>query len=578
LAIARYHDGVKLLNLKTMEVTTKISDASYESRLSFSPDGRLLAVIETDGIQLWDVGTHELVADLKQTFGGKKAGLFSPVENLFASGSLDRTVRLWHEEDHDVRSSLVGHATEVEDMVFSPDGRLLASVCREKCIVWDVWTGARRYSLPHRCTTEMHLALSPNGQLLAFQPDDHLIGLWYAETGLPHGTLHITSTCGKMLFSHDSRLFAWIVGNQSISVVDVNDLESRTTSQDGSSVVTATAFSYDGQLLITLFLDDTIRVWDTNHSFRCLSTLRYDGVKTFVMSHNGLRLALLLKDDTVVVIKIPGGEREVTFRNRCPCDALTISPDGQFLATASKGSIELHDLATASPIGRFPSSRYHKTAVAFSCNGQLLAAASFQYTHIWDVRRRRLRNKLRLYHADSVAFSPAGQWIVGSTGGALELWHLPSATCVKSLPIYGLFSPAGQAAPEIERLDFSSDGRLLLTDRGALAVGSSATDLSMPDANALGHFFIRAQWVNYAAKDVLWLPPHLCPPRSALRGNILTLGSTNDVVDYIEFDCSKIPLAGPIATGMQGSYVWEKPDRVGRWKWTMYFLRSSLLF
>jgi WD40 repeat protein len=63
--------------------------------VAFAPDGRTLAVARGAAVQLWDVDTGRLLARLEGHEGKVKCVAFAPDGTRLASGSYDRTVRLW---------------------------------------------------------------------------------------------------------------------------------------------------------------------------------------------------------------------------------------------------------------------------------------------------------------------------------------------------------------------------------------------------------------------------------------------------------------------------------------------------
>lgn len=134
---------------------------------------------------------------------------FSPDGRLLATSSREERpghVDLWNAETGKYVRNLVvgayGYPTSVTKIAFSPDGRYLAGACqhnnhvRDYVTVWELATGAAKYTL-HGHTREITaIAFHPDGNRLVSAAKDESLILW--ETNLGQRILTLPSAVGEI--------------------------------------------------------------------------------------------------------------------------------------------------------------------------------------------------------------------------------------------------------------------------------------------------------------------------------------------------------------------------------------------
>jgi WD40 repeat protein len=170
------------------------------SSLSFSPDGRFLAVVlrgrDTDGgvpskTLVYDWPSLRIrftfvdVLDGRETHLAGPAGAdlaFSPDSRWLALDGSGGTVRLYDLQSGTLVHTMRGHTHEVNAIVFSRDGRRLASASLDKLIkLWDASTGLELLSLRGHDGGVVSLAFTPDGHRLVSGGVDWTARVWDAR-------------------------------------------------------------------------------------------------------------------------------------------------------------------------------------------------------------------------------------------------------------------------------------------------------------------------------------------------------------------------------------------------------------
>jgi roadblock/LC7 domain-containing protein len=279
------------------------------------------------------------------------------------------------------------HSSFVTTVVFSPDGKMLASGSRDGTIIlWDVESG-QPIGEPLRKHTGVvySVVFSPDGKMLASSSEDGTLILWDVESVQPVGEplLERSFAIYSVAFSPDGKRIA---SGTSESII-LWDVESGQPIGEPlySANVFSVVFSPDGKTIASRS-DDGIILWDVESGQPIGKPLSLESVYSVAFSPDGKLLAL--GGYEIIILLDVEAEKQIAKLLHSAFVAVNdvaFSPDGKTLASNSQdGTIILWDVESGQPIGKPLHSAYLES-VAFSPDGKLLASSSLESIILWDV-------------------------------------------------------------------------------------------------------------------------------------------------------------------------------------------------
>ncbi|WP_243902542.1 eIF2A-related protein [Aetokthonos hydrillicola] len=396
--------------------------------------------------------------------------VFSPNGKLLATGGSDGTARLWDISGQPL-ALLNGDQRSVNSVVFSPDGKLLATGGSDGTVrLWDT-SGQHKQLVVFKVYQDSldSVVFSPDGKLLATAGIGATARLWDTsgqQLAVLKGDQRSVNRVvfNRVVFSPDSKLLATSGTDGTARLWDTSGQHKQLAVLKGhQGLVNSVVFSPspDGKLLATSGTDGTARLWNT--SGQQLAVLKGDqrSVVSVVVSPDGKLLATAGADGTARLWDTSGQHKQLAVLKGHQDSVVSVvfSPDGKLLATAgTDGTARLWDTSgqhkqLAILKGDHPS--LIGVSVVFSPDGKLLATAGADGTaRLWDTSRQQLALPHGLVLG--VIFSPDGKLLAtGGTDGNARLWDTSGQHKQLAL-LKGHQGTVGSVV-------FSPDGKLLAT-------------------------------------------------------------------------------------------------------------------
>ena len=404
--------------------------------------------------------------------------VFSPNGQIIASSSADGTIRTWLPNGKPLKV-LIGHTGAVNSISFSPNSQIIASASDDNTIKLWQQNGVKSTTLAGHKQPVDSIVFSPDGQFIVSGSWDNTVKLWRSDgeeikTASP---LRHKGAVYSVSISPDSQIIA--------SAGQVGDIklwnrqgESLQGWQAHKDQVNYVSFSRDRQLIASASNDGTVKLWKLNGTLVKVLSGHAGAVYSVIFSPDNQTIASTGKDGTIEIWRLKDYTHIKTFQTPGRIYSAGFSPNGKIIASASSDNTialwKLNNFLRQDLVGH----RAEVNSISFSPNSQNVISASQDGTvKLWRSNGTFVKTIAKDTNwFTSVVFSPNGRLIAtANRNKTVKLWDA-QGTLLKTLnghkaPVYSVsFHPQGQilASSSYDRkiLLWNINGQLIRTLTG----------------------------------------------------------------------------------------------------------------
>lgn len=439
----------------------------YPSILAFSKDGKTLAVGGVNDIEIWNMDTYSRVVTLKNKDGGLWEFVLSANGAIVVTMNHHGTVDLWSAQTgkHE-RTLTTGYMSRFSTLVFSHDGKTIATSTGSKVHLWDTNTGTERLrmQLPgHREKRKKHIEPHLRAAV-PMERGSEIIGLAFSEYNTPFAA------------SADSTTLAALTISGKVEIWDVATGEHR-TDYDLANVPRGVPMTLLTLGLVTVPMP---RTPVTYHIFSTSFERAGHSLHPAAFSPNGEKLVIQNRIDAMEVWDVLTQRHLCTLGGGGPnrrtvlAFSFAFTQDGEVIAMGKGTEVHLSNTDTGETFATFSTSKEKLGmidklqalgmkrfdvpvgAVALGRAGEplIVAASAGKTIYLWDVATR--KSVTLEGHSSEVcklAFSPNATFLAsGDIDGTIHLWLLPAGHKLATFKPY---------VGPVKELVFAPDGKTL---------------------------------------------------------------------------------------------------------------------
>ncbi len=442
VAVGSQDRSVHLFNVRTRQVRVLRGHKDQVIGLHFSRDGRRLASGSWDGeIRVWDLGNPRARPRVLTGHTDAVHAVRFVGDQLLASASTDKTVRLWDQRTGKLLRVMRGHAKAIWAMDVTADGALLATSDADHTIrLWQLPAGEPAGVLRGHKGPIYGLDVDPEGRLLASASLDSTIRLWRLPAGEPVRT--IKGHKGGVIsvrFSGDGGLLASGSRDKSVRLWRVATGEQVAAFTGHTSSVWSVDFHPDGKLLASGAMDKTLRLWRVDRAARKRPRYQASASWGVALGPRGKLLAAGGPDKALRLFSVATGELVRTLRGHSEAIwSVAFHPDGELVASASLDrTVRLWHVATGKQVKELRGHTGRVFGMDISPDGKLLASGGMDRTvRLWRLPGGELAHVLKGHGGSvySINFSPDSERLASAdTVGTIRVWDVEAGASLHEL-------------------------------------------------------------------------------------------------------------------------------------------------
>lgn len=242
-----YFTGIKQWDVNSTKELQKFPVKLDGRDYLLSPDAEIVAVIDTDraNVKMIEIKTGRLVATLAGHQQRLSSFRFSADGKLFATGSLDKTIKVWQPQTGKLVQTL-SIDSDVGNLAFSSDNTLLTAHVNDSLKIWQISDGKEIRTIEKVNCVEKDIRYN---SLIAFSSNNRFIAC-AARNREKLSTTQKSDTADLGIFTFQIELF------------DVANGQLLRRFEGHQQAITSLAFSVDNTFLVSGSDDSQTKLWD----------------------------------------------------------------------------------------------------------------------------------------------------------------------------------------------------------------------------------------------------------------------------------------------------------------------------